>query len=102
MARIAQRVFTAPEDVERLERLVDELAVNARVRVYPNDGQPVEGMVTVTPTVQVFKSPEGDEGINGVVKLEDMQRPGWSGLVWLGDIRRVEHLDSVIKGVSRA
>jgi hypothetical protein len=37
-----------------------------------------------------------------VVKLEDPQQPGWSGLVWLGDIVSVEHLDSVTMGSTKA
>lgn len=102
MARTAQQVFTAPEDIERLERLVEELAVNAKVRLHAVDGATIDGIVSVTPTVQVFHAPNGDEGINGVVKLIDADRPTWEGLVWLGDIRRVEHLDSVRKGVSKA
>lgn len=102
MARTAEHVFTAPEDIARLEHLVEELAVNARVRLHTVDAGVVEGVVSVTPTVQVLHSPQGDEGINGVVKLIDADRPAWEGLVWLGDIRRVEHLNSVRKGTSKA
>jgi hypothetical protein len=102
MGRTATKVFTEPADVARLEGWVVELAVNARVRVHRVDGPPVEGLVTVTPTVQLFKDPSEREGLNGVVLLEDPQQPGWSGLVWLGDITRVEHLDSVRMGTSRA
>ncbi|NID14561.1 DUF3247 family protein [Luteibacter yeojuensis] len=102
MGRIAETVFTDPSDIARLERWVEELAVNARVRVHIAEGPPVEGVVMVTPTVQVFKTPSDGEGINGVVNLEDPRRPGWSVSVWLGDILDVEHMDSVVMGTSKA
>lgn len=102
MGRMASKVFTDPQDVARMEHWVEELAINARVRVHLLEGPPVEGVVMVTPTVQVFKDADDVEGINGTVKLEDPQQPGWSGSVWLGDIVRVEHLDSVTMGATKA
>ncbi|MGE7136652.1 DUF3247 family protein [Luteibacter sp. NPDC031894] len=102
MGRIARTVFSEPADIQRMERWVEELAINARVRVHVKEGSPVEGVVMVTPTIQVFKDADDIEGINGTVKLEDPQQPGWSGLVWLGDIVRVEQLDSVTMGATRA
>ncbi|MDO1528802.1 DUF3247 family protein [Fulvimonas sp. R45] len=102
MGRQATRVYTSPEDIARLERCVERLAVNAWVRIALRDGDAVEGMVTVTPTVQMFYDVDGNEGVNGVVTLEDVRRPDWRGDVWLGDIAAVEHLDSVVRGVSRA
>jgi hypothetical protein len=102
MGRLADKVFTAPGDVERMHQWVRELPINGRVRVHLDNGEPVEGVVIVTPTVQVFNDASGTEGINGTVKLEDPQQPGWSGLVWLGNIVRIEHLDSVAIGTTKA
>jgi hypothetical protein len=102
MGQIAERVYTTAEDVQHLEDLVDELAVNARVSLRLFDGRVVEGIVTVTSNVQVFRDPQGQEGMNGVVKLIDPKRPDWSELVWLGDIDQLQHLDSVSKGSSKA
>jgi hypothetical protein len=102
MGRTAAIVFTEPEDIARMQRWVDELAVNARVRIHTNDGDAVEGVVTVTPTVQVFEGDDGKQGVNGVVKLENPAQPDWSGVVWLGDIEHVEHMDSVTMGSSKA
>lgn len=98
----APDVVTAPAEIERLHALVAELAVNAQVRIHRSDGSTETGLVTVTPTVQMFRLPGGDEGINGLVKLEDRARPDWSGLIWLTHIARVEHLDSVTRGASKA
>lgn len=102
MGRIAEKIFTTPADIHRLERLVDELAINARVRLHTVDRRAIEGVVMVTPTVQTFRDPNDDEGINGVVKLEDPARPDWTEYVWLGDIASVEHLDSVTMGSTKA
>lgn len=102
MGRYALQVFTDPADIAKLERWVAELAVNACVRVHVASGPAVEGIVAVTPTVQVFEDADGNEGLNGIVKLEDAQRPDWDGIVWLGDIVQVEHLDAVTWGTSRA
>lgn len=102
MGRRAERVYTDPTDIAMLEKWVKELAVNAAVRIVKQDGERVEGMVSVTPTVQVFLGPGDQEGMNGVVRLVDSHRPDWDGLVWLGDICDVQHLDSVRMGASRA
>lgn len=97
MAQHANIVFTQPDDIAHLDRVIADLAVNAHVRVHLTDGTSVDGVVTVTPTVQTFRDDDGTEGTNGVVRLE---KP--DATVWLSDIARVEHLDSVTKGSSRA
>jgi hypothetical protein len=102
MGQLADRVYVSTEDTRRLGQLVEELAVNAKVSLQLDDGRTTQGVVAVTPTVQVFRDPQGQEGINGVVKLIDPARPDWSERVWLGDIARLEHLDSVTKGSSKA
>lgn len=102
MGRSAERVYTDPADIALLEKWVAELAVNAAVRIVKHDGETVEGVVSVTPTVQVFLGPGEQQGMNGMVRLIDRGRPNWDGLVWLGDIRDIQHLDSVRKGSSRA
>lgn len=102
MGRRAERVYTDPADVAMLEKWVKELAVNAAVRIVKHDDEIVEGVVSVTPTVQMFLGPGDREGMNGVVRLLDMHKPDWDGLVWLGDIRDIQHLDSVRMGTSKA
>jgi hypothetical protein len=102
MGQVADRVYVLPEDIQRLQKWVEELAVNARVAIQLQNHDTIEGIVAVTPTVQVFRDPEGQEGINGVVKLIDTLRPDWDALVWLGDIEQIKHLDSVTMGSSKA
>jgi Protein of unknown function (DUF3247). len=88
MGQIAEKVFVEPADIERLKHLLGGLAVNACVRVTTQQGDVVEGLVAVTPTIQVFRDNEGLEGINDVVKLKSTEHPGNDEVVWLGDIRR--------------
>jgi hypothetical protein len=102
MTQIAKQVFTERADIDRLDHWITELAVNAQVRITTRGGEVVEGLVMVTPTVQVFRDHDDVEGLNGVVKLENMELPNHDRVVWLGDIRELTHLDSVRKGVSRA
>lgn len=102
MGQVADRVYVHPEDIQRLEQWVGELAVNARVSIQLQDHGTVEGIVAVTPNVQIFRDPDGQEGLNGVVKLIHTHDSDWSALVWLGDIEQVKHLDSVTMGSSKA
>lgn len=102
MTQIAKQVFVDRDDIDRLDHWIAELAVNAQVRITTHDGAIVEGLVMVTPTVQVFRDHDDVEGLNGTVKLENLERSEHDQVVWLGDIRALEHLDSVTKGVSKA
>ncbi|WP_284358170.1 DUF3247 family protein [Dyella nitratireducens] len=43
--RRAEHVYTDPTDVATLEKWVEELVVNAAVRIVKHDGDVVEGMV---------------------------------------------------------
>lgn len=89
-------------EVDRIKALVRTLAFNAKVRLHLRDGSTVLGIVAVPPTVQTFRDAQGNEGIDGTVKLEDPQQPGWDGLVRLNDIESVEHLDSVTMDANKA
>lgn len=102
MGRRADCVYTDPDDIALLKKWVAELAVNAAVRIVKQDGEAVEGIVSVTPTMQVFFDAQGQEGMNGVVRLIDRHKSDEDKLVWLGDIRDIEQLDSVRRGTSKA
>lgn len=101
MGREADTVRTDQGSIARLQALVKELRDNASVRLHLRDGSIVKGIVTVVPTVQNFVDAHGVEGVNGVVKLIDNDRPDWSATVSLDTIARVEHLDSVAYGTSQ-
>ena len=52
------------------------------------DGNIVTGSVTERPNVQVFENVHGQEGINGLLRLDNPKH-----YLWLGDIEKVERLD---------
>jgi hypothetical protein len=96
MGQFAERVYTDPAKIRRLEHLVGELPTNGHVVLQLVDGTSYDGVVCERPSVQVFRDRQEKEGINGVVRLERPDAPNWTCYVWLGDIHRVEHLDSIL------
>ena len=94
MGRKAERVVTDEDDIRRLEALVHQLQGNSRVVLCLRDGSTCEGVVTVRPSVQMFRDHEGLEGINAEVQLERPDMPTWHPRIWLDQVVRIEHLDS--------
>lgn len=97
MTRDAAHVTTRPVDVARLQALIGELGNGAHVRLHLADGSEVHGTVAARPVAQVFFGPDGEEGTNAVVRLEEpMLEPsrdrGWRD-VWLDQIVKIERLD---------
>ncbi|MCD9033174.1 DUF3247 family protein [Luteimonas sp. Y-2-2-4F] len=92
MGQFAPRVHTEPGDIARLEALIGALDDEAVVEIELEDGARVNGVVSVRPTVQTFRDPEGREGSNGVVRIDDILEPGRSHTLWLDTIRRVRRL----------
>lgn len=101
MGREADTVHTDQGSIARLQALVKDLPDNAKIRLHLRDGSAMVGIVAVVPTLQHFVDAKGVEGVNGVVKLIDNDRPDWSATVSLDTIARVEHLDSVVYGTSQ-
>lgn len=101
MSREADTIHNGPGAIGHLQALITELPDNAKVVLHLQDGSRLEGVVAVVPTVQNFVDASGTEGVNGLVKLIDPQRPEWSATVPLDTIARVEHLDSVVYGTSQ-
>lgn len=95
MSQVADRVCTSDEDIARLEELVTLLPDGARVELVLEDGTSLTGAVAVRPTVQTFLDPEGQEGINGLLRLDDAADPSRLHWVWLDRIREVRRLDPV-------
>ncbi|HEV7775610.1 MAG TPA: DUF3247 family protein [Luteibacter sp.] len=92
MGRNAEHVYTEPGAIARIEAWIAELPGAAVVRIVEIDGRETSGVVSVRPTVQAFRDGNENEGINGVVTLEDPDRPGWTGTIWLDRIERVDRL----------
>ena len=94
MSRQAESVVTDANGIHKLESLVHELPANSHVVVFLRDGTSCDGVVSVRPSVQVFRDHADREGTNATVKLERPDVAGWSQRIWLDQIVRVEHLDS--------
>lgn len=94
MKEVPQIVYTQQEDLERLEARIVELPDEAVVRIQLLDGQQVEGVVAVRPSMQVFRSAEGVEGFNAVVRIDDRQNPARSYYLWMDQISEVLRLGS--------
>ncbi|WP_024890754.1 DUF3247 family protein [Luteimonas huabeiensis] len=92
MGQLAPRVHTDPDEIARLEALVAALHDEAVVEIELDDGGRVTGVVAVRPTVQTFRDPEGREGSNGVVRIDDALAPARAHMLWLDAIRRVRRL----------
>ncbi|EIM03735.1 MULTISPECIES: DUF3247 family protein [Rhodanobacter] len=96
MGRAAERVYTDPASIRRLESLIGELPANGHVVLLLKDGSSCDGVVVTRPNVQMFRDADEREGINATVKLERPDVPAWSRQVWLDQIARVEHVDSIM------
>lgn len=94
MGRQARCVFTDGASIHQLESLVNQLPANSHVVLLLRDGSSCDGVVSVRPSVQVFRDHHEREGINATVQLERPDVPGWSQRIWLDQILRIEHLDS--------
>lgn len=96
MGRQAEHVYTDPASIRRLESLIEELPANGHVVLLLKDGSRCDGVISTRPNVQVFRDADEHEGINATVQLQRPDVPDWSRHVWLDQIVRVEHLDSIM------
>lgn len=97
MTRSADRILTDPGQIERLQARIAELPNGAHVELELDDGSQASGIVAARPVAQLFYGPDGDQGTNAVVRLEDPamdapERAGWRDL-WVDRITRVRRLD---------
>jgi uncharacterized protein DUF3247 len=92
MSQIAEQVYTEQRDIARIESWAEQLQDEAVVAIELSDGGRVEGVVTVRPTIQVFRDAGGREGLNAVVRIDDASDPGRAHYLWLDrivDIQRI-------------
>lgn len=95
MSQTPPRIFTSREDLDAIEQRIVLLDDEVRVRVTLDDGSIVEGTVSARPTLEIFRSRDGDEGHNARLRLDDLRQPGTPHDVWVGDVRDIERLASV-------
>lgn len=102
MSRETDTIHKDSGSIHQLQALIEQLRDNAKVVLHLKDGSAMKGVVAVVPTLQNFVDANDVEGVNGVVKLIDPEKPDWSATVQLDTIARVEHLDSVVYGTSQS
>jgi hypothetical protein len=94
VSREAPRVHVDPAAIARLEAIAVQLPQDSRVEVRLDDGTTMRGIVTVTPTVQAFYDPEGNEGLNAVARIE--RESGGNGYLWVDRVSTVERLPNAL------
>ena len=84
---IAPRVHTDPDSIDRLKTLQRELDAELVVELQMRDGSVLRGTLPERPSVQQFFDPDGNEGTNGLFRIDD----GDAGvhLYWLDEVERV-------------
>ncbi|MGY3266928.1 MULTISPECIES: DUF3247 family protein [unclassified Lysobacter] len=95
--RIAPRVYTAQYDIDRLQAMIFELPNDEHVQLTLDDGRVLSGVIAGRPMTMQFFDPNGVEGTNGTVRLEQpaLEHPEqarWVDL-FLDQIVEVRHLD---------
>ncbi|GAB1596920.1 DUF3247 family protein [Lysobacter claricitrinus] len=95
--RIAPRVYTRQPDIDRLQALACDLPNDEHVRITLVDGRVFTGTVAARPITQQFFDPDGAEGTNGTVRIEQQaldhpEDARWVDL-YLDQILEVRHID---------
>lgn len=96
MSQHAPNVCTSQADIGRLVTLIAELPAHGHVVLHLRDGSSVAGVVRVRGSIQVFRDPRGQEGMNVRIGLERRDVAGEIRYVWLDQVERVRHLDSAL------
>ena len=100
MDRQAEHVYTDQASIRKLESLTLELPANGHVVLVMRNGCSWDGVVCTRPSVQLFRDADEHEGINARVQLQRPDVPDWRRHVWLDQVVRVEHLDSIMASES--
>ena len=94
MTKIAERVHTDAADIASIESRIVELNDGTLVELSLLDGRKLQGVVTVRPSVQTFRDAAGGEGVNALLRLEDLHEPGKTHHVWLDQVTDIFPLGS--------
>ena len=92
MPKYAKRVYTDQAQIATLESWVAQLDGEERIQVTLDDGSHLLGIVSVRPTVQTFRDEAENEGINGLLRLDDLEDPSRAHWIWLDTIREIRPL----------
>lgn len=76
--------------------MIADLPAHGQVILLLRDGSTAAGIVHVRGSIQVFRDPQGVEGMNAEIALECPDAADGIRHVWLDQIKHVEHLDSAL------
>lgn len=96
MSQQAEHVYNDPARLARLEVLVGQLPPNGHVNVSLRNGTVYDGIVCARPSMEIFRDQEGREGFNALLRLGRAGMSEWSRYIWLDEISRIEHMDSIM------
>ncbi|QDI04755.1 DUF3247 family protein [Xanthomonas cerealis pv. cerealis] len=89
MSKYTDAVHTDPDAIAALQAWLPKLPDQAQMLLRLDDGSQVSGTVSVRPTLQTFRDRQEREGVNGVVRLDDLLHPEQQHYVWLDRIGEV-------------
>jgi len=94
MSNIAERVHTDQGEIALIESRIMQLNDAVAVELGLSDGRKLQGVVTVRPSVQTFRDADGREGINALLRLDDLHEPGKTHHIWLDQVADIFPLNS--------
>jgi hypothetical protein len=94
MTKIAERVHVHQGEIALIQSRIAELDDESIVELTLSNGQKVKGVVTVRPTLQTFRDADGNEGVNSLLRLDDLEQPGKTHHVWLDQVADIFHMGS--------
>ena len=94
MTSIVDRVHTRQEDIALIESRITQLPDEAIVEITLTDGRKLKGLVTTRPALQTFRDAQGQEGVNALLRLDDLQQPGHSHQIWLDQVSHIFFMGS--------
>lgn len=92
MSKYAPHVYSEQVQIATLEHWVALLDGQERVRIELDDGSTLSGTVAVRPTIQTYLDQNDNEGVNGQLRLDQLdatQEPHW---IWMDRIVAVHPL----------
>ena len=92
MSQRAPRIHTDPDAIQRLKTLQLQLDAELLAELHMQDGQVIIGTVVERPNIQQFIDEEGNEGTNGLIRLDAGQEP--VQLIWLDEVEHVVRIGS--------
>ncbi|MCW4454451.1 DUF3247 family protein [Flavobacterium sp. MXW15] len=92
MARYAPHVYSDQPRIAALEALIAQLPDEARVQLTLDDGTRVLGTVSVRPALQLFFDHDNRQGMNAMVRIDDLDQPVQQHRIWLDRISEVRSL----------